>query len=338
MRLLEARLSDLQHAPFFSEGLKEYLTQTKEVIAALQMRMATLDPAVTNVLTLELWTATQYLSGSVSREVPYEIVYGLESALADWLPAQPKHIVTTAFLAEQNYLFMGVSDQFYPLVETELGITFTQRLVQVALPQLYKHLPINNSVLYHELGHFIDDHFGISGMMAILATPAGQSIPPKLAIHTKEFFADLFAACYVGDAISGMLDALAPNAGDTYSHPATSVRTLAIRDFLAGSQNQIVDLCNAALVARSHQPLQPRGTVPDVGVPFDNMRPCTLRSKSEVHGILPAALQYLKDKSQAPNGLWVHLSEGEITRVINDLVEKSIRNWMISEKWAHVSP
>lgn len=337
MRLLEARLSDLQHAPFFSEGLKEYLTQTKEVIAALQGAMATLDPAVTNVLTLELWTATQYLSGSVSREVPYEIVYGLESALADWLPTQPKHIVTTAFLAEQNYLFMGVSDQFYPLVETQLGITFTQRLVQVALPQLYKHLPINNSVLYHELGHFIDDQFGISAMMAILAVPADEPMPEHLSAHTKEHFADLFAACYVGDAISEMLDALAPNAGGSYSHPATSVRTLAIRDFLAGRQNQLVDLCNDALAARNRPALQPRGTAPDVIVPFDNMRPCTLKSKEEVHGVLPAALRYLKDKTQSPNGLWVHLSEGEITRVVNDLVEKSIRNWMISEKWAHAS-
>lgn len=293
---------------------------------------------MTAELTLELWTATQYLSGSVSREVPYEIVYGLELALADWMPGQPKHIVTTAFLAEQNYLFMGVSDQFYPLVLSELGITFTQRLVQVALPQLYKHLPINNSVLYHELGHFIDGHFGISWMMALRSVPAGQPIPNEALYHAREHFADLFAACYVGEAICGMLEALAPNVLATTTHPATATRTQAVRDFLSGQQNSIVDLCNVALVARSQPPLLVRGVLPDVATPFDNMRPCALTSKEEVHGVLPAALEYLKSKLIAPDGLWTHLDEGDITRVTNDLVEKSIRNWMIVEKWNHAGP
>lgn len=330
-------MSDLQHAPFFNDGLKEYLNQTKEVISALQARMTALDPAVSGQLTYQLWTATQYLSGSVSREVPYEIVYGLELALADWLPNQPKHIVTTAFLAEQNYLFMGVPDQFYSLVQSELGITYSQRIVQVALPQLYKHLPINNSVLYHELGHFIDGHFGISMMMSLRAVPPGQRIPDEIVFHTREHFADLFAACYVGEAIGGMLEALAPGASASVSHPATSARTQAVRDFLAGRQNDVVDLCNQALVARNQVALQVRNVLPDVPPAFDNMRPCTLSSKEEVHGILPAALQYLETKIAAPNGLWSHLGEGEITRVINDLVEKSIRNWMIVEKWTHAS-
>lgn len=300
--------------------------------------MATLDPAVTAELTLELWTATQYLSGSVSREVPYEIVYGLELALADWMPDQPKHIVTTAFLAEQNYMFKGVSDQFYPLVSSELGITFTQRLVQVALPQLYKHLPINNSVLYHELGHFIDGHFGVSWMMALRSVPAGQRIPDQIVYHCREHFADLFAACYVGEAISGMLEALAPNAPASTTHPATATRAQAVRDFLGGRPNPMVDLCNEALVARSQPPLQVRCVLPDVATAFDNMRPCSLTSKEEVHGVLPTALEYLKGKLSAPDGLWTHLDEGDITRVTNDLVEKSIRNWMIMEKWTHAGP
>lgn len=249
------------------------------------------------------------------------------------MPASPKHLITTAFLAEKNYYFVGVSDHFYPLVSSELGIDFSQRLVQVSLPSLYKHLPIHNSVLYHELGHFVDSHFGFSAMMALKNTPSGARIPQNVLNHLQEHFADLFAACYVGEAICGMLDGLAPGAGASHSHPGTDERNRIVREFLAGNQNDVVDLCNAALASLRAPLLQVRSSTPDVVAAFENMRPHTIEKREEIHGILPAALSYLAGEITMPAGQWAHLDEGAITRIVNDLVEKSIRNWMVREKW-----
>ena len=39
------------------------------------------------------------------------------------------------------------------------------------------------------------------------------------------------------------------------------------------------------------------------------------------------------DMSKTPIGLWEHLSENDIERISNDLIEKSIRNRMIMEGW-----
>lgn len=333
LRLLDARLEQLQHAPFFHEGLHGYVASMREVIAQLQTRIGELAPELTRELTMQIWAASRYLSGSVSREIPYEVVYGLDLALADWVSAPPSYIVTTAFLAEQNYHFEGVPEQFYALASTALGVTFTHRVVQVALPQLYKHQPLNNAVLYHELGHFVDTQFAISKLMAIMDTVHGESISDSKLSHAAEYFADLFASCYVGDAVAVMIENMAPNVGASFTHPATASRSVVVRDFLAGKQNGVVDLCNSALAALGLPLLVRRFAKPDVASYFDNIRPYHVASKAEVHGLLLAGQQYLVARLGNLTGLWANVSEGDAIRMINDLIEKSLRNWMIREKW-----
>lgn len=304
----------------------------REVIACVQLRLAELPPELTRDLTMQVWSASRYLSGSVSREIPYEVVYGLDLALADWVASPPVYIVTTAFLAEQNYHFEGVPEQFYTLVAA-LGVKFDHRVVQVALPQLYKHQPLNNTVLYHELGHFVDQQFAISKLVAIMATAKGQPTDSLALNYAAEYFADLFAACYVGDAVAVMIESMAPNAVDSLTHPATTSRSAVVRAFLANEKNPVVDLCNAALTALGKPPLSVRFEQPHVAASFDNIRPYHVNSTAEVHGLLLAGQQYLAARLQDLSGLWANVSEGEAIRMINDLVEKSLRNWMVREKW-----
>jgi len=305
----------------------------REVIAQLQAQMDVLAPELTRALTMQVWSASRYLAGSVSREIPYEVVYGLDLALSDWLASPPKYIVTTAFLAEPNYHFEGVPEQFYVLASSALGVNFEHRVVQVALPQLYKHLPLNNAVLYHELGHFIDEQFAVSKLMAMLETPQGQRISDSTLNHSAEYFADLFAACYVGDAVSVMIESLAPNVGASSSHPATVDRGQVVRDFLSGCPHSRVTLCNAALAVLNLPQLGKRFSEPDISGCFDNVRPYQLQSRAEVHGLLLTGQQYLTQRLSDLTGLWTTVSEGDAIRMINDLVEKSLRNWMILERW-----
>ena len=60
-----------------------------------------------------------------------------------------------------------------------------------------------------------------------------------------------------------------------------------------------------------------------------------IRSNEEVHGILVGAWEYLDNAAEKQKEPWKSLDDMEIERVINDLVEKSIRNRMILEQWAH---
>lgn len=339
LRLLDARLEQLQQAPFFRDGLHSYIEKMRAVVAQLQLRLQTLPPELVRDLTYQVWTAYRYLSGSVSREIPYEVVYGLDLALMDWVSSPPEYIVTTAFLAEQNYHFEGVPEQFYSLADGTLGVTFNHRVVQVALPQLYKHQPLNNTVLYHELGHFVDEQFAISKLMAMIngARSGAQPANRSQLCHAAEFFADLFAASYVGDAVAVMIESMAPNASVSYTHPATTQRSQVVRDFLAGQQNDVVDLCNSALLALGKPALSQRFIAPDVSGCFDNVRPYEIKNEREVHGVLLAAQRYLTNRLANLTGLWATVDEGSAIRIINDLVEKSLRSWMIRERWQDAS-
>ena len=288
LRLIDARLEQLQHAPYFHEGLRRYLSDMRALIAQLQQQMAGLAPQLAIQLTTLIWRALRYLSGSVSREIPYGVVYGLDLALADWVSQPPNYIITTGFLAEPNYHFAGVPENFYKLAETTFGVRFENRVVQVALPQLYKHFPLNNSVLYHELGHFVDENFGISKLMLIIQRAPGGAVALPTPPHAAEYFSDLFGACYVGEAVTMMIENLAPGAPASPTHPATNDRKQVVADFLSGTQNPIVDLCNQALTALQLQPLRQRFTEPVIQGHFDNVRPYEVRSHGEVHGLLLA--------------------------------------------------
>jgi len=338
LRLLDARLEQLQHAPFFRDGLHDYLANMRQIIAQVQEKIDELAPEITRELTMQVWAASRYLSGSVSREIPYEVVYGLDLALTDWVTSPPKYIVTTAFLAEMNYHFEGVPEQFYDLAERTLGVRFNHRVVQVALPQLYKHQPLNNSLLYHELGHFVDQQHGISKLMLMMSTfdPNTTMSDLKIALsHNAEYFADLFAACYVGDAVAVMLGSMAPNYGDSETHPATQKRISVVQDFLGDKDNLMVQSCNKALAVQGLPLLSKRFKSPDIASCFDNVRPYQIQSKEEVHGLLLAGQRYLVQSVGNLTGLWANVSEGDAIRMINDLVEKSLRNWMVMEMWQH---
>jgi hypothetical protein len=284
----------------------------------------------------QVWAAYRYLSGTVSRETPYEVVFGLELALRDWVADKP-YVITTAFLAELSYHFEGVPPQFYRLTESELGVAFENRVVQIALPQLYKHQPLNNAVLYHELGHFVDQQFAISIMMELRHVGAGGSPTPSQVSHCAEYFSDLFAACYVGEAVANMVDAIAPGAPNSYTHPASAERRLVVEKFLAGGVHPVLSLANESLVALGLLPLRTRFVEPDVTLCYDDVRPYRLTVESEVHGVLPAAQKYLLRRIGCLDGAWAGFDEGRAIQVVNDLTEKSIRNWMVREAWRNGS-
>lgn len=298
----------------------------------------------------QIWTASKFLSGSTSKRIPYEIVHCLKTALASWTTGK-KALITTALTQEKAYsfYFQGVNQDFYTLAKSITGVQFNCELVQIAFPQIYRHRPLLNVALYHELGHFLDFHHGIVNL-SLLSIPGEQLPLPGINFndmtsderkiiatsHRREYFADIFAACYVGEAYKYFLDAFAKNHSGSWTHPATNDRLDLIDSLLSGTDNAIIDLFQQSLAKLGIRKLGINFAVPDVSTAFDNARPYAIQNEAELHGIFEAGTNYLK-QVQIPTAsinIWAKaVGEASTERIINGLVEKSIRNSMIVDRW-----
>lgn len=280
----------------------------------------------------KLWEATKFLEGSTSKTVPYELVFALHLALKEW--GLENAVVTTAFLQDRNYSFLEISsgDVLRKFYEQIVSI----ELIQIELPFLYRHRPLYNVALYHELGHFLDTHYKIVGYSRLIRPCEGDEDAVKKEInHRMEYFADLIAASYTGCGFYRLLENIAPNAKEASTHPSTEQRLENITNFLHGDDNEYINLFNGVLALRGLPSLERRFTEPDIESVFENVRPYQIQDDSEVHGILSSAWKF-SDKTHSNEIEHLNkLGEFESDRIINDLVEKSIRNRMIAVKWNH---
>ena len=109
-------------------------------------------------------------------------------------------------------------------------------------------------------------------------------------------------------------------------------------DFLEGTANPVIDAFQSVLKQLNLPPLQMRFKVPSAETFFDNMRPATLHGPEEIHGLYVAATAYLNGKRENADGVWSGQPMREIVRIVNDLVEKSIRSYDIKGRWANGNP
>jgi len=234
-------------------------------------------------------------------------------------------------LEEQEYFFQ-TTEPAKIIKHFIAGVDFDVELVQVALPKLYRHKPIYNVGLYHELGHFYDNDYKIVKHCLVME----PSLKPE-ASHLEEYFSDIIAASYTGYAIHKFLSCLVPDEKSCESHPATKDRLKNIEDFLEGKTNKYIDIFNKVITARGLPEIKIRFIKPDIHKCFNNIRPYEIKSIEEVHGILDAAWEFLEMAQKSKDSPWCDINEFEIHRIVNDLVEKSIRNRMIKEKWEHAT-
>jgi hypothetical protein len=294
----------------------------------------------------QIWTASKFLSGSTSKKIPYEIVHCLKEALASW--THKNALITTALTQDKAYsfYFQGVNQEFYTLAKAYTNVDFKSELAQIAFPQIYRHRPLLNVALYHELGHFLDVHHGIVNQSLLLLQSEQLPLPSinfdSLSLdqrncianfHRREYFADIFAASYVGKAYREFLNAFAKNNPVSLTHPATNDRLALIDSFLSGTYTEIINLFQTSLTKLGLQKLGINFSAPDVSAAFDNARPYAIQNEAELHGIFEAGNTYLKQALTTPAILWSEIDKTTSERMVNNLVEKSIRNSMIVNQW-----
>jgi hypothetical protein len=327
--MLKAQLDALSQTPYFSEALNEYLEGLIGLSDSVLTTCGQTPDQVTRAMSRMLWMATKYLYGSTSNQIPYEAVYGLGRALRDWIAAPCE--ITTALIYEPNYYFQAVS--LSDLAKQYWGVEFKTTLVHIALPSLYRHRPLYHVALYHELGHFIDNQLKISEY-TLLTNPVPPAALSSELNHRMEFFADLLAASYTGKAIRIFLEQFAPGAPVSATHPSMKDRLDTIDAFLAGEPAPALDIFQSALSGRGLPMLSKRYIAPDVKSCFWNIRPYRLETDEEVHGILESGWSFLNEPDLQNAMPWSGFDTFDAETIVNDLIEKSVRNRMIVARWS----
>jgi hypothetical protein len=330
--LLRDSLSECAEITYFSGGLHEFTTRLIDAINHVLANATTYGPDIVRAFALNVRAAERYLSGSTTKESPYEIEYCLKAALRTRTTRE--FLITTALTEDQNFHFLPSDPwQFIKKTITRFDAKgFDALLVQLGVPKIYSHKPIYCIPLYHELGHFVDFTTGIT-QFSLLKNPG---LHPTNLFHRREHFADLFAACYVGSSSIRTLETIALGAAASLTHPATTDRVALVNKFLTGQTGGLIDAFQHSLSLLGGVPLSVVYRAPDVKQPFDDIRPYHIADSPELHGIFESAWTYLADALDNRSPPWVKpaFSESEIERVVNDLAEKSIRNMSIRERWA----
>lgn len=354
--MLHRQLDELAETPYFSADLDSFINQLREILdrllAKLEPPSPSIDLEVARLIGHNVWELTQFLTGSTTKQVPYEVVYAIERAAAQW--THRRLLITTAIVQEANFFFKGGSQGFFGVVESELGVTIDAEPVQIALPYIYRHKPLFCIPLFHELGHYVDVANDII-KTTLLQSPddQGPDLPELktggeigaldgeermlwaeiVEAHRREYFADVFSASYVGYAAREFLVQFCGDEPVAKSHPSTKARFAVMDDFLNGRPNAIVDMFQAALRARGLGALDKRYAASDANTTFASVRPCLPKSDKEVFGLFQDGWTFLHRTwaTRSPN--YASLAEAEVERVVNDLTEKSIRNRIVTEDW-----
>jgi hypothetical protein len=337
LALLRASFAQLAQTPYFRPILSDVAGYFVKVIDTV--RDKDYSEKTLREFAHRLWITNKYLSGSAAGELPYEIEYCLSRALKDWLT---EAIIITSLNPDPEFHFFRIDmvDYTEKTIRPSLKRPTSARLAPMSVPRMYRNHPLYCAPLYHELGHFLDSVYSIADLSFQKDKSRKLStfdVALRDLSHRTEHFCDLFAAQYIGQVSSQVLSELAPQQGASDSHPATQDRIDLIQTFLDGRKDRRIDHLNSALRNLGLPELAVRYKLHlPVAEAFDDIRPVQVKTEQELHGLFPAAWAYLEEVRSGENAAWNargNMSYPEQNSVINGLVEKSIRNFAITEAW-----
>jgi hypothetical protein len=260
-------------------------------------------------------------------------VYCLEKALNQWDDTNQYIIVTSLHNDLNCFSFnalLSLNETFYDTIQAVFGISFDHRLIQINLPKYLAQDYLANVVLYHELGHFVDRRYQIIEKLS-----TSLNLPKDQQSYYCEFFSDIFAAQYIGEASNYYLNYIAYNNPDSVSHPSTDSRIEIVSKFLNKNNDKILnDLIDATQKSSGKELKDRRKPISDSD--FKAFIPTNISDEEELHSIFEVGW-----------GLWLskvsefevkNISKFEKYQILNNLIEKSISNYMVLEKWNRYVP
>lgn len=314
-----------------------------------------------------IYKSLEFLDSSTLNLIPYETVECLKLALQEWLRPDENYIIVTSLINQIDGFSFDPAlvrvDGQYAEFKQKYGVEFTSRLVQINIPRALARDYLASVVHYHELGHFVDIKYAITDSTARQlfqqwqqdASPiasalltyfpflsdSGYTDADKLYLltnHLGEYFCDLFASQYVGTALNEYLIYLTEKQ-DTFSvsHPASTTRSQVVIEFVSGQSNPVIDALNNAM----SQILGKQLSIRHEKLPVDdfyNFLPPVIQNDRQLHGLLPTAWDVWQgDWTPFQQNLQMDTapSAGRIYTVLNNLVEKAIGNYIVTNKWTN---
>ena len=345
LHILAKRFTQLSKSVYFDPAFREFSQKTVHAIQHVIENADYYPDDVIRQFENQAWRVMQFVRGSRSNDAPHETQYVLRKALKDWIKSEA--LLSSAAL--EDFIFFLNTEDIWDFISRSLNRLSDQKykplVVRIGSPEAFKHRPVFCIPLFHELGHFVDHYYEIS-KSSLLLSPIPPT-PPNLPLqtwqlinlhHRMEHFADLFASCYCGEASNNSLLAIAPDNPDSPTHPSTKKRVAVVGDFLNGRANQMIELLQQASNARAKQQLTVKFALPEVDSAFNDVLTYNITNENELYGIFPASWNYLHSQLNTPTAPWIdnELTAYGVEKTVNDLVEKSIRNFEIKERWSGV--
>lgn len=308
-----------------------------------------------------IFKSLEFLDNSTINLIPFELIECFNTALEDWTRTGEQYIIVTSLVNRYSGFgfdpYLANNDAIYDFISAAYGIDFNHRLVQITIPKTLSRDYLACVIGYHELGHFVDVKYAITdpivgqifddGYISSLKDleyyfPFLNSPRPEatkrglLESHLKEYFADIFAAQYSGECTIELLMYHSRDSGAMMtSHPAADLRKRFVAEFIAGNRNNLQVLFDEALMKLKLPKLTIRYSVPS---DEDLLRklPIEIQSSEELHGVLPMAWNVWNDKRKAlATALGYDEGKGHkrVYTILNNLVEKSIGNYIVTRSW-----
>lgn len=270
----------------------------------------------------------QYIKESTNKDLDIEMYTCLRAALEEWTQNIPNHMPEDFIMAtyradvDTHYYYpFSFNDQLEKDIKSIFAHSFSIRLIPLGYPSYLEKDYLSNVSLYHELGHFIDIHeWGISCALssyisknkclpmhddyfekineAILYNPSDKGYSTeviRLRSYLQEYFADIFAAQYVGESKIYLAEYMGGDNGYSDTHPSTSARTNAVMTFLSkGTADDFIKLLDWATYSMTKRHLQARNSPLDIGI-MKSKKSYEIKDKKELHSLFHNAWTIWKD-------------------------------------------
>lgn len=317
-----------------------------------------------------VFKSLEFLNHSTTSTIPFELVFVLELALKDWSPTD-EYLIVTSLINGMNEFSFDNSLTFFDLVYKEIellcGVKFKQRLVQINLPESTARDYLANVVLYHELGHFVEKKYAITRVIYIellarlkaglasneesnlfryfpyLSDPDNVNALEKnygpyniFAMHISEYFCDLFASQYIKDCSNYYLEYITLNQSKYSStHPSTVNRIFFINEYLNNKPRFVLNEFKRIIQSITGFNIENRAK-DFTSQNFEHLIPVKITSPQELHSLFIYGWKiWLEDWNNISRTAEIHfpLSSSNVYEIINNLIEKSIGNFIISNEW-----
>lgn len=314
-----------------------------------------------------IYKSLEFLDSSTLNLIPYEIVECLKSALNDWISPTENYIIVTSLINRIDGFSFDPTlvqvDKIYDSFKQIYNVDFDSRLVQINIPRALSRDYLASVAHYHELGHFVDRRFSITASLTNYLINNWLTLSPTdsqntqlpiffpflidlrystekkaelLYFHLGEYFCDLFASQYVGQALNSYLMYITESQS-MYSgtHPASTLRFQVVADFVNGQSNVVIEYVNFALNQILHKQIEIRYEKMPANDLY-NFLPLVIQNERQLHGLIPLAWDVWQgDWTPFQKNMdMVELPKPDrVYTVLNNLIEKSIGNYIVVSKW-----